>query len=410
MKLAVSGYVSSQEGSVASANALLLRSLLDEGHEIDFFSKPSFVDPRPCVGEHPLFRFVCTDNIGPDRFRAKVQRVPALGFVACRVDCATYTRLLLKHMRREHRRRRYDLCLWLGDYAPGRVANVPSISFAQGPPGTDARSIISRFGEIRRLAGACTALKWLALANVRLSPAGLPPLRHSDHIIVGSRQSCDTLRTEYGVQADQTSALPYPIDLSLFDASEASKPDSEVLRLLWLGRIIPRKRLDVFLRGLSHAIRGGLPVKATIVGGTGFVPGYEKLIESFEFPQSIEWIRSMPRTQVPELMRKHDVLAQPSDEENFGSSVAEAQACGLPVIVGRTNGNADYLCERDIHLADDSPETFAAALAEIFKRRRTAITPSRQLAETHFDLRRVTRRLSSILHGVVEQRPIPQAA
>lgn len=111
MKLAVSGYVSSQEGSVASANALLLRSLLDEGHEIDFFSKPSFVDPRPCVGEHPLFRFVCTDNIGPDRFRAKVQRVPALGFLACRVDCATYTSLLLKHMRREHRRRRYDLCL-----------------------------------------------------------------------------------------------------------------------------------------------------------------------------------------------------------------------------------------------------------------------------------------------------------
>ena len=151
-------------------------------------------------------------------------------------------------------------------------------------------------------------------------------------------------------------------------------------------------------------------MKATIVGGTGFVPGYEKLIESFEFPQSIEWIRSMPRTQVPELMRKHDVLAQPSDEENFGSSVAEAQACGLPAIVGRTNGNADYLCERDIQLADDSPETFAAALAEIFQRRSTAITPSRELAETHFDLRRVTRRLSSILHGVVEQRPIPQAA
>ena len=42
------------------------------------------------------------------------------------------------------------------------------------------------------------------------------------------------------------------------------------------------------------------------------------------------------------------MLAQPSDEENFGSSVAEAQACGLPVIVGATNGNADYLCGRDI--------------------------------------------------------------
>ena len=125
MKIAVSGYVSAQEGSVASANALLLRSLLADGHEVDFFSKPSFVDPRPCVGEHARFRFISTDNVGPDRFRAKVQKVPLLGFLACRVDCATYERLLLKKMRQEHTSRRYDLCLWLGDYAPGRVKICP---------------------------------------------------------------------------------------------------------------------------------------------------------------------------------------------------------------------------------------------------------------------------------------------
>lgn len=401
MKIAVSGYVSAQEGSVASANALLLRSLLDDGHEIDFFSKPSFVDPRPCVGEHERFRFVCTDNVGPDRFRAGVQKVPVIGFMACRVDCATYESLLLKKMRQEHAARRYDLCLWLGDYAPGRVRNLPMVSFAQGPPGTDARSIVSRFAEIKKLAGPRRALQWLMLARLRLSAIGLPGLKHSDHIIVGSRQSKKTLTDLYGIQDTHVSALPYPIDLNMFRPTEETAGTNAGLRVLWLGRIIPRKRLDLYLRGLDLAIRQGLRVRATIVGGTGFVPGYEKLIESFAFPDRLSWIKSMPRTEVPALLRRHDVLAQPSDEENFGSSVAEAQACGLPVIVGRTNGNADYLCERDTHLADDRPETFASALMRLGRQLPDAPAKSRAVAERHFDLGRVTGQITEILHAAL---------
>ena len=403
MKIAVSGYVSAQEGSVASANALLLRSLLNEGHQVDFFSKPSFVDPRPCVGEHANFRFVTTDNVGPDRFRARVQKVPLLGFLASRVDCATYERLLLQKMRQEHTSRRYDLCLWLGDYAPGRVQDLPMVSFAQGPPGTDARSIPSRFAEIKRLAGLRKALQWLLLARLRLSYIGLPVLKHSDHIIVGSQQSKKTLADLYCIHEEKVSALPYPIDLNMFRPAEEIPVSNPELRVLWLGRIIPRKRLDLFLSGIELAIRQGLRVKATIVGGLGFVPGYEKLVEAFPFPDRLSWIKSMPRTQVPALLRQHDVLAQPSDEENFGSSVAEAQACGLPVIVGRTNGNADYLSPRDIHLADDRPQSFASALARLATARQQDISASRTLAEDHFDISRVTTRLTHILRDVVDK-------
>ena len=401
MKIAATGYVSEQAGSVASANALLLRALLDAGHEVDFFSKPSFVDPRPCVGEHAGFRFIPTDNVGPDRFRARVQHLPVIGFLACRVDSGTYSRLLLQNISKEHAHRRYDLCLWLGDYAPGRVKNLPMISFAQGPPGTDARSIISRFTEILRLAGLKRALPWYVLAHVRLSPAGLPPLRHSDHLIVGSRQSQRTLHELYGISPERTSALPYPIDLNLFHPAAEAATHGADLRVVWLGRVIPRKRLDLFLRGLELAIRQGLRVKATIVGGIGFVPGYEKMIESFPFPDRLRWIKSLPRTEVPALLHAHDVLVQPSDEENFGSSVAEAQACGLRTIVGRTNGNADFLCERDIHLEDDRPETLAQALTQMARTPAADAQASRTLAENCFDLQQLTAQLTTILQTAI---------
>ena len=96
MKLAVTGFVSEQAGSVASANALLLRELLLRGHEVHFFSKASFVDPRSAVGERPGFRFFDVTNFGPDQFRRRVEKIPFVGFPAGLYDAWTYNRLLVE--------------------------------------------------------------------------------------------------------------------------------------------------------------------------------------------------------------------------------------------------------------------------------------------------------------------------
>ena len=279
-----------------------------------------------------------------------------------------------------------------------------SADFAE--PYDQTRRIVHSDGSVHWLAGRGQAWKWTALARVRLSRAGLPALRHSDHVVVGSRQSCRTLQQRYGIDPSHLSAMPYPIDLELFKAEGGewkAESNNAALRVLWLGRIVPRKRLDLFLDGAAMAIRQGNDVRLSIVGVVGFVQGYERLIAEFPFPERLEWVKAIPRIEVPALLRRHDVLAQPSDEENFGSSVAEAQACGLPVIVGQTNGNADYLCSRDIHLRDDRLETFAAALREMARRKAEGrwglSSESRELAEKRFDLERVAARLTEILES-----------
>ncbi len=407
MNLALTGFVSEQSGSVASANALLLQRLLVQGHQIDFFSKAAFVDPRPLVGEQSGFRFVNVTNDGPDRFRQKVEKVAGLSFAAARLDAWTYNRKLVRLIAETHQRRNYAACLWLGDYARGTVPGVPTISFAQGPPGTDARAVLARSAEIRRLAGFRQALKWTTLAKIRLSSVGLPPIRKSDHIIVGSQQSCRTLNQRYGIDLSRLSSVPYPIDLDHFKPQSIERNTQSgngALRILWLGRIVPRKRLDLFLDGASLAIRQGINIQLSIVGAVGFVSGYEKLIGEFPFAERLEWIKGIERRKVPGVMQRHDVLAQPSDEEDFGSSAAEAQACGLPVIVGRSNGNADYLCSRDLHLRDDRPETFAETLREMAARRKDGrwgeTTESRKLAEEKFAIEGVAAQLTDVLQRV----------
>jgi hypothetical protein len=71
------------------------------------------------------------------------------------------------------------------------------------------------------------------------------------------------------------------------------------------------------------------------------------------------------------------------------------------VIVGHTNGNADYLSSRDIHLKDDRPETLAEALSQLNSRKTQGQwgdpTISRQCAERYFSLEKVTTTLSEIL-------------
>jgi glycosyltransferase involved in cell wall biosynthesis len=223
---------------------------------------------------------------------------------------------------------------------------------------------------------------------------------------VGSQQACDTLFHLYGISSSRVSVVPYPINLSQFHPVQNAPPcEREDLRILWLGRIIPRKRLDLLLQGATLAIERGVDLRLTVVGPVGFVSGYDRLIHSFQFPHRLEWIQNITRAEVPALMRRHDLLAQPSDEENFGSSVAEAQACGLPVIVGVTNGNADYLSSRDIQLADDQAETFAAALAEMWRRKGAnqlgEAMESRRVAEEHFHVDRVVDRLMRVLESVV---------
>jgi glycosyltransferase involved in cell wall biosynthesis len=402
MRIACTGFISERSGSVAAANALLLCSLLDRGIECDFFSKPSFVDPRPIVGNRPGFRFVPVVNRILNSVRARTQRLPILSAATAVADAYSYNRLIVRLIKLEHNHRQYDLALWLGDYARGSISGLPTVSFAQGPPGTDARSVLARCEEIRHIAGPKVALKWQLLARLRLSKLGKPPLHRSDHFIVGSRQSLRTLIDLYSIESRRVSILPYPVDLDLF-RPQRPKTKAGPLRVLWLGRIVPRKRLDIFLGGAAQAIERGADLKLTIAGRLGFIPGYDRMIQAFPYPARLERYEQIDRHEVPRLFHEHDVLAQPSDEENFGSSVAEAQACGLAVIVGHTNGNADYLCSRDIHLTDQRSQSFSDALVEMWQRKIAGTLSdtkaSRSVAEQNFHIEVVTGALIRIMES-----------
>jgi len=298
-----------------------------------------------------------------------------------------------------------EVDLWLGDWSHGRGLR-PVVSFVQGPPGTDARSVLRHREMIERLAGRSTYRKMAVYARWRLS-AGLPDFRNSDHIILGSQWSVDHMVEQYQIAQTRLHAIPYPIDLQTFSPVQTSRPAQQRLRILWLGRFVPRKRLDLFLDALAIAIRQGVDVEAWVIGKSGFVPNYERLISEFPFPDRLTYRSELLRKEVPKLMSEVDLLVQPSDEENFGSSVAEALACGVPAVVGATNGTGDYICDRSIRLSDSRSETLSAAIAEIATKKKSGQLadrmPSRLAAERYFDPKSICQQLVAVLERSVNQ-------
>jgi glycosyltransferase involved in cell wall biosynthesis len=411
MKFAVTGFVDGVSGSGACASALVLRELLQQGHTVHFFSKSSFVDPRSLLNDFPKFRFYDVTNHGPDYLRQTVKEIPIIRCLGERFDSWTYNRLLVQMISKWHQVNNYDFCLWMGDHVKGRIPGLPSISMYAPIPGCDARSIIRRREEIKRLTSSYQYIKWQFLAFLKIK-FGIPNILLADHWVTLSPYSKETIHSLFGVDREKMSNFPLPIDLSLFKLPEKVVINpKEPLKILWVGRIIPRKRLDLFLDAAVIALSRGVNLKLTILGDVKLVDGYEKLIQNFplEYRDRLVWLKNgIPRKLIPAMYHSHDVFVQPSEEEDW-SSPAEAQACGLPVIVGPKSGNANYLNSRDIVLREYSPENLAMAYIDMWYRKRFYHEDSREsrtFAEQNYDVKNIVNSFINQLFFIREESKI----
>jgi glycosyltransferase involved in cell wall biosynthesis len=103
----------------------------------------------------------------------------------------------------------------------------------------------------------------------------------------------------------------------------------EPRRLLWVGRMMPRKALALTLDALVRAKEN---VTLTIVGA-GFAPEIvRQMISSRGLDHKVFWKGALPWSEVQVLYRQHDALVFTSLRDSSGGQLLEAMASGLPVI------------------------------------------------------------------------------
>lgn len=120
------------------------------------------------------------------------------------------------------------------------------------------------------------------------------------------------------------------------------------LRLLFVGNVIARKRLNVLLDVLGEL--QDAPWTLDIVGGEDMDRPYARACreqsERLGLRSKIVWHGSLNGTELAERFRQAHMLVVPSSYEGFGIVYLEAMGFGLPVIAGAA-GAADEIVLHD---------------------------------------------------------------
>ncbi len=159
--------------------------------------------------------------------------------------------------------------------------------------------------------------------------------------------------------------LPLGLDTSRYTVEERSVP-TEVLRIGFVGRLIPHKGVGVLLQAAVSDRRFVLEIygdgpEAEELRNEAVVLGIEDRVTFHGF---------VAEDTMPEVYRTFDVLAVPSLTmpgwiEQFGRVVVEAGASGVPVVASASGSLPDVVAEHALLVPPGDAGALAAALGRL---------------------------------------------
>jgi len=180
--------------------------------------------------------------------------------------------------------------------------------------------------------------------------------------------------------------------------------------VLTVGALQKRKGQDMLIRALS-AIRTRVPNVLYAIAGEGWEHRYLEALAREHGVDDIVQFRGAPRfAELVECYQQCDLFALPNrtigwDFEGFGIVLLEAQACGKPVLAGRSGGTAETIQPGVTgELVDcETPEPLADAVAGLLnapERLAEMGARAREWAVDRFDWRVLAREAEAHLREV----------
>ncbi|WP_150117057.1 glycosyltransferase family 4 protein [Arthrobacter sp. ERGS1:01] len=112
----------------------------------------------------------------------------------------------------------------------------------------------------------------------------------------------------------------------------------DVVRLLWLGRMVHSKRPDISLLVLKNLLDRGVQASLVFAGDGPELVRLKQLSKRLQIDENVEFLGKVPWSQVIDLYDSSDYLVFTSMRDSSSPSVLEAAGRGLPSLVLRHQG------------------------------------------------------------------------
>ena len=206
--------------------------------------------------------------------------------------------------------------------------------------------------------------------------------------------------------------LPAGVRLERFPFRGPRRLNGDV-RLLFVGRQVPRKGLDVLLRALPQIVPAEREVRLDVIGDGPARAASEALARELGVAGRVAFHGAQPPEVVTQALASADVLVVPSrtspDGEAEGSPVItkEALAVGVPIVASRNGGTAETIPPAYRHelIPEDDHQALAARVSAVIdqhERWPERVRVGRRWVEQQFDWDVLARRLAAIYEDLAQ--------
>jgi glycosyltransferase involved in cell wall biosynthesis len=203
----------------------------------------------------------------------------------------------------------------------------------------------------------------LARLGLLLETKVAPVLYRGTEIVTLSPSSKADMVERLGLRPERVHVVPPGIDDRFRPGGEKSRHPLVV----FVGRLMPVKQVDVLIRCLVEVQREVPDLQARLVG-TG--PERSTLKELAVDLGAEQWLRFEGRLdddELVELYRSAWAVTSASHAEGWGMTLTEAAACGTPAVATRITGHADAVRDGETGLLADTPEQLTRQLIAILR-------------------------------------------
>lgn len=192
----------------------------------------------------------------------------------------------------------------------------------------------------------------------------------ADCILCYTEIEKDKIR-KLGIPGEKIRVIHNGVDTSLFSPRK-KEGDKKYHQLLWVGRFVPGKGVNILIDAFSQVIRDFPNTRLTLVGDGPSRNSIDFQIEHLGLKKNVEIFDHWDNAKLPELYNKSDIFILPSLMEGVPRALLEAMACGIPVIITELPHLQDIVNGAGLIVPQSDTEKISGTIAQLLNNREMA--------------------------------------